>query len=136
VKVWPPRSPIIVPVCVCPALPYAVVKSVLALCVVASPAWFVPVIVTVPKPLSVVIAYVPTSPVIVVVPVLVIPDPARTAKLSAVPRFTTVAAEISLTVIKKIKGTIINIASNLVNTLGIFIIYYCPISAVTTRRLL
>ena len=54
----------------------------------ASPIWFVPISVTEPKPVSVVVGKVPTSPVIVVGPVLVIPEPARTAKLPAVPRFT------------------------------------------------
>ncbi|MCC5463980.1 hypothetical protein LMF89_01230 [Pelosinus sp. Bkl1] len=54
----------------------------------ASPPWFVPINVTEPKPVSDVIGNVPTSPIIVVGPVLVIPAPARTAKLVAVPRFT------------------------------------------------
>lgn len=49
-----------------------------------------------PKPDCVVVANDPTSPLIVVVPVFVIPPPARTAKLSAVPRSTVdVAAIIS-----------------------------------------
>jgi hypothetical protein len=67
---------------------YALVRSVLAPCVTESPAWFVPVIVAVPKPVSLGVGNVPTSPVITVGPVLVIPAPARTAKLSAVPRAT------------------------------------------------
>jgi hypothetical protein len=54
--------------------------------VTASPPWFVPIKVTELKPVSAVVGKVPTSPVIVVGPVLVIPAPARTAKLSAVPR--------------------------------------------------
>jgi hypothetical protein len=58
--------------------------------VTASPWWFVPFNETRPaKPVSVVVGNVPTSPVIVVGPVeLVIPDPARTAKLSAAPKGT------------------------------------------------
>jgi hypothetical protein len=43
-------------------------------------------------PVIVVVGYVPRSPVMVVGPVLVIPAPARTAKLSAVPSGTAVAA--------------------------------------------
>ena len=45
-------------------------------------------IVTEPNPVSVAVGYDPTSPVIVVVPVLVIPEYARTANGAAVPRFT------------------------------------------------
>jgi hypothetical protein len=71
---------------------YAVTRSPLAPCVTVSPPWFVPINVTEsapgPKPLSVGVGNVPTSPVIAVIPVLVIPEPARTAKLSAVRRFT------------------------------------------------
>ena len=44
------------------------------------------------KPVIVAVGKVPMSPVIVVAPVLVIPDPARTAKPSAVPSPTDVAA--------------------------------------------
>jgi len=44
--------------------------------------------VTVLNPVSEAVGYDPTSPVIVVVPVLVIPEYARTAKGAAVPRFT------------------------------------------------
>jgi hypothetical protein len=60
--------------------------------VTASPAWFVPAIVTLANPVSDVVGNVPTSPVIVVVPVLVIPAPAKTAKLVAVPSLGCVAA--------------------------------------------
>jgi hypothetical protein len=63
-----------------------VVRSFLACTVTASPPWFVPIKVIELKPVSAVVGNVPTSPVIVVGPVLVIPAPARTAKLSAVPR--------------------------------------------------
>src|SRR5271157_6403149 len=78
------------------ASPYAVPRSLLAPCVTASPAWFVPVKLTQSaagqpaNPLSVAVGYDPTSPLIVVVPVLVMPVPARTAKLLAVPRPTAV----------------------------------------------
>jgi hypothetical protein len=48
--------------------------------------------VTVENPVSAGVGYDPTLPVIVVVPVLVIPEYARTAKGAAVPRFTGVAA--------------------------------------------
>jgi hypothetical protein len=44
--------------------------------------------VTEPNPVSEAVGYDPTSPVILVVPVLVIPEYARTAKGAAVPRFT------------------------------------------------
>ena len=43
---------------------------------------------TVPNPVSVGVGDDPTSPVTVVVPVLEIPEPPRTAKISAVPKFT------------------------------------------------
>ncbi len=49
-------------------------------------------IVTVPNPVSDGVGYDPTSPVIVVVPVLVMPEYARTAKGEAVPKFTEVDA--------------------------------------------
>jgi hypothetical protein len=65
---------------------YAVTRSFLAPWVTASPSWLVPPNVTDPKPVSAGVGKVPTSPVIVVAPVLVIPEPARTAKLPAVPR--------------------------------------------------
>jgi hypothetical protein len=42
--------------------------------------------VTVPNPVSEAVGYDPTSPVIVVVPVLVIPEDASTAKSAAAPR--------------------------------------------------
>jgi hypothetical protein len=48
--------------------------------------------VTVPNPVSEGVGYDPTLPVIVVVPVLVMPEYARTAKGAAVPRFTGVDA--------------------------------------------
>ena len=61
----------------------------MAPCVIASPWWFVPVTrLTVPNPVWEVVGYDPTSPLIVVSPVLVMPVPARTAKLPAVPRST------------------------------------------------
>jgi hypothetical protein len=63
----------------------------LAPAVIASPWWFVPVTrLTVPNPVWEVVGYDPTSPLIVVAPVLVMPVPARTAKLPAVPRSTDV----------------------------------------------
>jgi hypothetical protein len=65
---------------------YAVPRAILAPCVTASPAWFVPFSTTVPNPVSAGFEYDPTSPVIVVASMLVIPVPARTAKLPAVPR--------------------------------------------------
>jgi hypothetical protein len=49
------------------------------------PASFAPLSVIEPKPVSAGVGNVPTSPVIVVAPVLVIPEPASTAKLEAVP---------------------------------------------------
>jgi hypothetical protein len=51
------------------------------------------VIVTVPNPVSETVGYDPTLPVIVVVPVLVIPEYASTAKDPAAPRLGAVAAE-------------------------------------------
>jgi hypothetical protein len=61
--------------------------------VTASAAWFVPDnIVTEANPVSAGVGYVPTSPVIVVVPEFVIPAAARTAKLVAVPSLGWVAA--------------------------------------------
>ena len=60
-------------------------------------AWFVPVIVRLPLPVIEVVGNVPMSPTSVVGPVLVMPAPARTAKLSAVPRPTEVAAACALT---------------------------------------
>ncbi len=69
---------------------YAITKSVLAPCVTESPMWLVPCKVTDPNPVSEVVGKVPTSPVIVVGPVLVIPEPAKTEKLAAVPRSTVV----------------------------------------------
>src|SRR5277367_1701329 len=67
-------------------------RSVFAPCATASPPWFVPVVVTLAEPVNVVVGYVPRSPLTVVGPVLVMPAPARTAKLSAVPSETAVAA--------------------------------------------
>jgi hypothetical protein len=60
--------------------------------VTASPPWFVPVTVSDPVTVIEVVGYVPISPLIVVGPVSVVPAPARTAKLSAVPSGTDVAA--------------------------------------------
>ena len=62
----------------------------MAPCVTASPAWFVPVMVIDAVPLMLVVGKVPTSPLTVVGPVFVIPEPARTAKLPAVPSGTAV----------------------------------------------
>jgi hypothetical protein len=65
--------------------------------------WLVPSKVTVSNPVSEVVGKVPTSPVIVVGPVLVIPEPAKTEKLAALPRSTVVGltaeAEAPLTAI-------------------------------------
>jgi hypothetical protein len=74
---------------------YAVVRAAFACCVAASfgsgSVWFVPVNVTqfaagqAPNPVSEDVGDDPTSPRIVLAPVLVIPEPARIAKLPAVP---------------------------------------------------
>lgn len=45
--------------------------------------WFVPATVTVPNPDSVVEGKVPTSPVMLVLPTLLMPLPAKTEKLQA-----------------------------------------------------
>jgi hypothetical protein len=71
---------------------YAVTRSSFAPFVTSSPAWFVPVIVIDPVPLIAGLGKLPMSPVNVVGPVLVIPAPARTTKLPAVPKGTTTAA--------------------------------------------
>jgi hypothetical protein len=92
-SVCPPSCVAIVVTGVRPAASlYAVTRSFLAPWVTASPAWFVPVSVTQSaagqgvNPVSLAVGNVPTSPVIVVAPVFVRPEPPRTAKLSAVPR--------------------------------------------------
>jgi hypothetical protein len=71
---------------------YAVTRSSFAPWVTLSPAWFVPVIVIVPVPVIAGLGKLPISPFSVVGPVLVIPAPARTTKLPAVPIGTTTAA--------------------------------------------
>ena len=63
----------------------------MACCVTASPAWFVPLTVIDPSPVIDVVGYVPMSPETVVGPVLVMPAPARTAKLSVVASGTAIA---------------------------------------------
>ena len=57
----------------------------MAPCVTASAAWLVPFRVTVLSPVIDGVGNVPISPLSVVFPVLVIPAPARTTKLPAVP---------------------------------------------------
>ena len=64
----------------------------MAPCVTLSPAWFVPVIVIVPAPVIAGFGKLPMLPFTVVAPVFIIPAPASTAKLPAVPNGTTTAA--------------------------------------------
>ena len=78
------------------AVVYAVTRSVFAPWVTLSPALLVPLRVSDVTPVMDVVGNVPMSPVIVVGPVLVMPWPARTAKLSAVPRPTAVGAATAL----------------------------------------
>ena len=67
-----------------------------------------PVIVAEVEPIKVPVGSDPTSPVIVVVPVLVMPLPASTAKLSAAPSDTEVAAKVfGVSVRKDAAATII-----------------------------
>ena len=88
----PVRSPTIGWVGPSPAATlYAVVRSVCAPCVTASPAWLVPFTTIEPVPVIVVVGNVPKSPLSVVGPVLAMAAPARTTKLSAVPSGTVVA---------------------------------------------
>jgi hypothetical protein len=75
-------------------LSYALSKSVLAACVIPSPAWFVPFTVPGGNPVIVVVGYDPIPPSITVAPVLVIAEPARTPKLAAVPSDGAVAVAI------------------------------------------
>src|SRR6478735_12648161 len=70
-----------------------VTSEFLALSATASPRCFAPWRVTVVKPVAVLPGWTPTSPVIVVAPVLVMVVPASTAKLLAVPRLTDAAAK-------------------------------------------
>jgi hypothetical protein len=89
----PPRSSVIGEGGDSPAAAlYAVTRSSFAPWVTLSPAWFVPVIVIVPVPVIAGLGKLPMSPFSVVGPVLVIPAPARTTKLPAVPNGTTTAA--------------------------------------------
>jgi dipeptide/tripeptide permease len=67
-------------------------RSVFAPIVTESFEWLVPIRFMVPALVNVAVGELPMSPVMLVVPVLVIPEYARTAKLSAVPRLTNVAA--------------------------------------------
>src|SRR5665647_1049306 len=67
---------------------YAVTRSFLAWSATASVKCTAPVTVTSARPANCVPGCSPTSPVIVVGPVLVIVVPAKTAKLAVVPRFT------------------------------------------------
>jgi hypothetical protein len=93
VSVRPPRSVAIGEVGPSPAaLLYAVTRSVLACWTTASPPWFDPFTVSVAVPVIDVVGNVPMSPLRVVGPVLVIPAPAKTAKLPVVPSRTGVAA--------------------------------------------
>src|SRR5450756_3181039 len=67
---------------------YAVTRSLLAWSATASAKCTAPFTVTLVRPVNAVPGCSPTSPLIVVGPVLVILSPARTAQLEVVPRFT------------------------------------------------
>src|SRR5665648_1106750 len=85
-RVFPPSSTGIAWVGPAPAaVVYAVVRSFLAPWVTASAAWLVPFRVTVLNPEIAGVGNVPILPLRVVFPVLVIPAPASTTKLLAVP---------------------------------------------------
>ena len=93
VRVLPPSSTACAENGVAPAaVLYAVVRSVLACAVTAFPWLLAPFSVTVPNPVSVGVGSEPTSPLIVVAPVFVIPAPASTAKVLAPPRPTAACA--------------------------------------------
>jgi hypothetical protein len=85
---------------------YAVIRSFWAAAVTASAAkYLVPVVVTVVSPVKVPVGelpmFAPSVPERVVVPVLVIPDPARTAKLFAEPMPTAGIAALAVRVITR-----------------------------------
>ena len=85
---------------------YAVIRSFWAAAVTASAAkYLVPVVVTVVSPVKVPVGelpiFAPSVPERVVAPVLVIPDPARTAKLFAEPIPTAGIAALAVSVITK-----------------------------------
>src|SRR4030095_14780170 len=86
VSVWPPIFPasVIAPAVRPAASLYAVVKSTCARAAAASAAWIVPL--TVGNPVTAVPGLNPRSPLIVVGPVLVTVEAARTANVEAAPR--------------------------------------------------
>ena len=72
------------------ALSYAVPKSFLACATMDAAGWFVPITVPGGNPVTAEPGLTPTSPVMVVFPVLVTVVPAKTAKFAAFPRSTNV----------------------------------------------
>ena len=89
VNVWLPSSVAIVVTSDLPAASlYAVTRSSFAFPATASAICTEPLVVTSPCPVKAVPGCNPISPLIVVSPVLVIVDPAKTAKLDVVPKFT------------------------------------------------
>jgi hypothetical protein len=93
VRVRPPRSPETLDVEGAPAAAlYAVVRSVWACRATASATCWAPFTVPGGNPVTALPGLRPRSPVITLGPVLVTVVPARTAKLSSVPRFGAVAA--------------------------------------------
>jgi len=71
---------------------YAAVTSLCACSATASAAWLVPITIPGGKPVTALPGLTPRSPVTTVGPVLVAVEPARTAKLAAVPRGGAVAS--------------------------------------------
>src|SRR6185369_12312748 len=97
VRVWPPRFPasVIAPRVRPAASLYAVVKSSCAWAAAGSPAWIVPLTVPGGKPVTAVPGLSPRSPLIVVGPVLVTVEAARTANVLADPRTTGAGPDVS-----------------------------------------